>query len=425
MKYSFDTYDLYHLSAFARYTIRIRVRMKQKVDMKVLRHAVNVATKRYSYFMVKVSIDETGGYVFSPNNAEIAVLKTSRKNPDLCTKEVGEHLLYVDCGGKDIYFNISHALAGGRGALPWVMTCVYEYVAEKFHITPDAPAIRKPDSPLLPGENQMPTEELFSNAKALPSDRCKGGKTLGIDYLTSLLNPFRRSNEYFILTFSQKELIQLAKSTDNSLASLFSVLMFKAMDSVLPAKDPLIVGRITHNPSASAGIPNSRYNLLTNLKVPYKRSMSDWSLKKLGTITRGSIILQSDPQYSLYETRQKFSYITGLDRIQNHKKKIQYAQKNNLITGKNALTHGTYSINYAGNMDWGDVAQYVDCYVVIVDGHQTLEITALDDKIFCCYHQVLRTDKYIHAFRKVLDDIGITYTIKGPYRKNSTKHAIK
>ena len=42
------------------------------------------------------------------------------------------HLLYVDCNGKNINFNISHSMCGGRGILPWVMTNVYQYVVEKY-----------------------------------------------------------------------------------------------------------------------------------------------------------------------------------------------------------------------------------------------------------------------------------------------------
>lgn len=360
MKYSFDTYDLYKLSAIVRYTIRIRVHMKQEVELDVLRRAVNTATLRYPYFMVKLSVDDSGAYVLLPNDAPITVIQTSTRNPELCSEEVGGHLLYVDTEGSDIYFNISHSLAGGRGAFPWVMTCVYEYITEKFHVTLNAPAIRRPGSPLLQGENEEPREELFAQAEAPSVERCRGGKILMSDYLCSLLNPLRRSNEYFIFSFEQRELIRMAKANDNSLASLFSVLMFKTMDAVLPPKDQLIVGEIPHNPAASVGMPNTRYNLLSHLKIPYKRSMADWPLEKLGTVTRGSMALQTDPQYSLYEVKQAFAYDN-----------------------------------------------------------------ALDDKVFCCYNQVLRTDKYINAFRKVLDDIGITYTMEGPYPKSLAKHQIK
>ena len=128
MKYSMDTYRLYASEKIFSFVIRIRVTMKENVDIDILRHAVNAAIKRYPYFSVEVVHGEDGGYDLIPNSREIVVITTSSKLPDLCTDEVNRHMLYVDCEGRDIYFNISHSMCGGRGALPWVMTNIYQYV---------------------------------------------------------------------------------------------------------------------------------------------------------------------------------------------------------------------------------------------------------------------------------------------------------
>ena len=178
MKYSFDTYGLYKLSGLVKYTIRAKVTMKEDVDIAILRHAVNVATKRYPYFMVKLHINEEGAYVLEPNDAEIAVIETSEKNPDLCSEEINEHLLYVDTEDKDIYFNISHSIAGGKGVLPWIKTCIYQYVIEKFNVVPQVPDIRKPDSPLLSGEDEVPSETIFADIKPFSRKDVKAQSSL-------------------------------------------------------------------------------------------------------------------------------------------------------------------------------------------------------------------------------------------------------
>lgn len=424
MKYSFDTYGLYKLSALVKYTIRAKVTMKEDVDIVILRHAVNVATKRYPYFMVKLCINEEGAYVLEPNNAEIAVIETSEKNPDLCSEEINEHLLYVDTEGKDIYFNISHSIAGGKGVLPWIKTCIYQYVIEKFNVIPQVPDIRKPDSPFLPGEDEVPSEAIFTDIKPFSRKRCEGTKQLIFDYIKAMFNPRKRSEEYFMLTFEQDELLKLAKENDHSITSLFNVLMFKTMLKVLPPKNKIITGQSAHNPLKAAGVPNTHSNLLTYVLIPYTRDMADWSLEKLGTITRGTIDLQTDAQYSLYELKQIYDYIEAIDQISGYKNKLKYAKKHNSTTGKNVV-HGTYNVNYVGYTDWGELDDYVSAYVFIVDGHQMLEISALGQKIFCCYQQVLRTDKYINAFKEVLDEMHIAYQIEGPYPKKLPRHSIK
>ena len=143
MKYSVDTYRLYQSEKYFAHSVRIHVRMKDEVDMDVLDKAVNSAIRRYPYFAVRVTVDEDGGYILVPNDRKIVVLPTTEKLPMLGSRSVNEHLLFVDCSGKDIFFNISHTMCGGKGLQPWIMTNVYEYVREKYNVEPFAPEIRK------------------------------------------------------------------------------------------------------------------------------------------------------------------------------------------------------------------------------------------------------------------------------------------
>ena len=121
MKHSIDTYRLYADEKIFSFCVRVKVTMKEVVDIDILKHAVNVAIKRYPYFAVRVVLGEDGGYDFQHNDKDVIVMKTPTKLPHLGCEEVNGHLLYVDCDGRDIYFNISHSMCGGRGLLPWVM----------------------------------------------------------------------------------------------------------------------------------------------------------------------------------------------------------------------------------------------------------------------------------------------------------------
>ncbi len=422
MKYPFDSYGLYAISKFATYCVRIKVRMKEVVDMECLRRAANVAARRYPYFMVRLVIGEDGGYAFEPNPEDVVVLKTSPKNPDFCTEAVGYHLLFLDCEGKDIYFNISHVLAGGKGIMPWLMTSVYQYVVEKYGVHPDAPAIRKPGSPLLPGETDAPAIEMSEGSLRYSTERFKGKKSLVMDYLKSFFNPFARSNEFFEIEFEQKDIMRLAKGSDNSVLSLFDVLMFKAMIKVFPSEE-LFVGETVHNPSVDLGIPNSYRNVLSHVLVGYTKDMKDWDIEKLGTMTRGAMLLQADPMFSRNEIGRQMRFYEEIDKVSGFRQKNKFAKRRRLSL-RDGSVHGTYFVNYSGYCDWGEVADYIDSYYVIVDGHQMLELSSVRDKIFCCFMQVIRTDRYIDAFKRVLEENGIPYKISGPFKKNLVKHRI-
>ena len=63
MKYSIDTYPLYKDEKRFAFVVRAKMRMKEPVEVDVLRAAANKAIKRYPYFAVKVEVDESGSYV--------------------------------------------------------------------------------------------------------------------------------------------------------------------------------------------------------------------------------------------------------------------------------------------------------------------------------------------------------------------------
>ena len=423
MKYSLNTFRLYKNESVFAMIMRLRVVMKDTVDTETLKSAVNTAIKRYPYFAVRVRLDEDGGYVLEPNKEEVVVLGKARRLPKLGSRAVNGHLLFVQCEGREINFYISHALCGGRGAQPWVMTTVYQYVTEKYHVVPYAPQIRKPDSPLLPREAEEPTIEMLGTEEPIFRYRSKNPAVLGMDYLNGMFNPFKRKPNFRVYTFAQKDILSFAKSNDSSVASFFLVVTAKALDKVLPEKVSVIGGETAHNPTASLGMPYSHIDLLSHVHLDYTREQLQWDMEKLGTMTRGQISLQTDPSVSFAELRKEFHLLEEMEGVHGQKQKLAYFKKNDPYEGKNAQ-HGTFIANYTGWMDWGEVAEYVDSYVFIVEGHVLLEASALGDRIFLSFMQLLDEKKYTDAFEAVLTELGIPFRAEGPFPKRLTKHEL-
>ena len=423
MKYSWDTFKLYQGENFFTRAVRISVKMKETVDRDVLDTAVNTAIKRYPYFAVCVSLDDDGGYVLLQNHRRVVVLHSEDRIPKLGSESVNRHLLFVECRGKQISFHISHSICGGRGFLPWVMTSIYQYVVEKYHVTPYAPGIRKPEDDLLPGENDEPSFAMLSEDSPIYRYKSKNPVVLKSDYMNGLINPFRRSPNYCIYSFSQNDIISFMKSHDASVAAFFLVVMAKALDRILPEKDRVIGGEIAHNPSAALGRPYSHFDLLSHVHIDYEREKLNWDFERLGTMTRGQMILQTDPSVSSEELRKNFVLFEELEQIRGNKDKRKCMKKHDPSSGKDAK-HGTYVVNYSGQMDWGEVADYVDSYVIIVEGHLILEVTSMKDRIFVSFMQLLNEKKYRDAWEGVLKELGIPFKVKGPYQKRLSVHEL-
>ncbi len=424
MKHSVDTYRLYNDESIFSHVVRIFVNMKEPVDPDILWHSVNVAMKRYPYFAVRVTVDEEGAYVLQPNEEPVVVLPIGKKVPKAGSREVNGHLAFVTYQGRQINFYLSHSLSGGKGALPWVLTNVYQYVRDRYQVEPDAPGIRKPDSELLPGETAEPTVEMFSDQPPIYTYKNDNPVKLAGDYLNGMFNPFRRSPNYRLYTFRQKDIVNLAKSSGTSVAGIFLVLAARMLDRVLPEKHAVITGEIAHNPLAKLGLPYAHCDLLSHVYIDYDReTLKAGEMQKLGALTREMITLQTDPSVSNAELRRLYALNEKIDAIQGLKEKRKFVKENNLSSGKNAV-HGTYIVNYSGQMDWGEVAEYVRSYGILVEGHVLMELTSMKNKIFLTFMQLLNQKKYADAFQGVLEELEIPYRVEGPYKKRLSKHEL-
>ena len=295
MKYSKDTYRLYESEGRIATSMRLVVKMKEVIDPDILRSSVNEAIKRYPYFAIQVTIDEEGGFVLVPNNRDVVVLPVSDKPRKLGSEEVNHHLCFVEYEEDTIYFVMSHSLCGGKGVQPWVMTNVYQYVKNRYHLEPDAPGVRKPGEAFLEGEVDEPTPEMLSDEAPIYESKSKNPVMMAGDYINGLYNPFKRDPNYISFIFHQSDIINYAKDNDASVVSFFIVSIAKMLDGVLPQKHPVIGAETSHNPSEDIGLPYAHSDMHSMIYIDYERDQLKWDMEKLGTMTRGQILLQKDP----------------------------------------------------------------------------------------------------------------------------------
>lgn len=101
---------------------------------------------------------------------------------------------------------------------------------------------------------------------------------------------------------------------------------------------------------------------------------------------------------------------TGIwkERRKNLESKVDYAVENS------PTTHGipsTCVISYVGKIEWGGLAPFIESVYTFAFGHVMLEINATEKNFCISFQTVHQHERYVNAFRKILDEEGLSYTI--------------
>ena len=102
--------------------------LNDKIDPNVLKKALQNIIERFHYFKLKPVNDENGNIDFVINDAELNVYKVDNKVHYLGTEETNGYLFRISFQDNDIYINLSHAIADGRGTVLFGCSLIYEYL---------------------------------------------------------------------------------------------------------------------------------------------------------------------------------------------------------------------------------------------------------------------------------------------------------
>ena len=417
MKNQYDSYILYTCDRNTPMNCRLRFVMKDEIDSSVMEKAVGITMPRFPYFSVRAEVNENQSYVLVHNDAPVAVLKDHAKLPAIGSAEVNRHLLFVSYLGREVYFNINHTFGMGHSFFHWAISVLYQYVTMKYGVSLNCPSILKPDSSIPDDELWEPSLENIPEEEPLFLPKKQESFFPLKDYLNGMLNPFQKFHSYYAFTFDQKDFVGLAKNHDSSVNSLMVILMFKALAKILPENEKKIVGGVSARTAPALGHPLAHGCFVRQLHINLDRKQAGLDLTELGTITRGQMVLQLDESNSIAETRSLIQYYSAIDEQKTLKDKKKYAVTRSPLRGSDAIMN-SFVVSYSGNFDLGDLAEYIDSYYAISDGHLMLEVTAKGDKIYLAFQQMIRNTKYVDAFKAVLEENGISYQVEGPFKKN-------
>ena len=411
-----DTYLLYETrkNAPSNTNIRFALEITEDVNGDVLRVAVNEAIKRYPYFSVRVEIKD-GSYILVPNALPIVVMETRYPAVPLGSEEVNHHLNYIDYSDDMIYFNVSHSITDAAGYIPFVKSVLYQYLI-RVHDEPLSPeGILLPDSEFLPGEFDFPEAGSLPESDFSYKREQKMGYFPAEDYIQAMRNPDYRNEGYYCITMKQREFMKYIHSNDASPAAILSVLMFKALAPLFPEEADTFSAGIAFNFRKDVDCPRAYHSISTVLHAVYKRSYLDFPVDKLGTITRGMITLQTQPENSVIHMKDVLKFYESVDALKTVEEKRDFCLKEGLFTKG---CKDTYNVSYVGRTDFGSMGKYVRSLNTLAYGNLLVEINAIGNMFYITLNQMVKTEKYIRAFLDTLLDTGLTYSVSNYRIKN-------
>ncbi len=410
MKYEFDSYLLYEVTPAVAYTVKIKVRLKEMVDGELLRRAAERAFRRFWYFAKTVRLDSNDAFVFDNTGLPIIVKEETDQPVVLGSAETNGLYFCITYREKNVYFNFAHNFCGGCGAMPWIQATLWQYFTDRYHTVINAEGIVTPDDPVYAGELAFPDAKGLPDAEALGG--YKGGNSyIPMDeYMTYFQDP-SKGTVFYPIEIGSSDLIKYAKENDGSPNSILCAVMFKALSRVYRDNPEAsqISGKIICNYRKDVGCPDTYRDLVRMLHVKYTPDMADWNIEKLSTITRGSMYLQMQPEFSVLEYKRLMEHRAGIDERKTFQEKAEYALTHSLLR---ADVSDTFTVSYVGNLSWGGLAEYIESVYSITDGHLMLEVNSLPDKFCISFEQFTEEKKYLNAFLQVFDEEGISYAVR-------------
>ena len=410
-----DTYLLYETrqNAPSNTNIRIALELTEDINGEILRAAVNEAIKRYPYFSVRIKI-ENGSYILVPNPLPIVVMETRIPSVPLGSEEVNYHLNYLDYADDTIFFNASHSITDGAGYLPFIKSVLYQYLIRAHNEPLSAEGIRLPDSAFLPGEVDFPDSGSLPEVDERYVTKTAASYFPADDYIQAMKHPDCRNEGYYCISMKQREFMKYIHSNDGSPAAIIAVLLFKALAPLFPEADTFSAG-IASNFRNAVNCQNAYHSLSTALHVTYQRSFLDMPVDKLGTITRGMIMLQSLPENSVIHMKEVLKFYEEIDSRKTIEEKRSFCLQEGLFTKG---CKDTYNVSYVGRTDFGSMDKYVRSLYSLAYGNLLIEVNAIGNMFYIAFNQVRKQDRYIKAFLSILREEGLSYSVSDYRIKN-------
>ena len=378
--------------------------LKDEIDCSVMYDAMQKTIKRYPYFAFRIVRTENG-YDKIENQLPIIVKDSFSEEIVLGSEAVNFHWIAAACEGKRMNLVIHHMIADGRSAMRFYKTLLYCYFSESYGVQLDPKGVILPDSPISPAEDVKVYNLLDGEDGTMR---------------TTVEDPFvipetvndEMKGYLYQVTIPEKEFLSSSKGSDNSPLTLLTVYMAKMFQNLCPDNQKDIYAGIAIDVRDALNCPESRFSNAYVIFIKHRSSKLGLDTERLGTMTRGQIIVQSQEDIIRYVHNSVMRISAQIRRTTDQTERQRLMHEIYQLVASDP----TYSISYVGNPEWGSLEPYIEEeYTLIMNKKLFLEVNAAGGKFCISWIQGFENDAYVKAFQSLLRENGIRCEVSGPF----------
>ena len=383
-------------------TMGVLAVLKEAVDGELLREVVEELRTRFPYFYVKA--ESRGNDLVPVPNALSMTVRDSWAPIRLNAEESNYHLAAWKYEGKRLAFEISHSLTDGAGVLPYFKSALYLYLSRRTGQSFDPTGFRLPGDEIPESETGNPFAGLNIDGAEEPLYRKETEK----DFFR--LNDGTESDaRVTYIKLSEAQLMRYCRDFDGSPNAFLAVMLARAARRYDSASEKTVSVAIAIDHKAMLG-NRDNYRMFANiveLDFPKSRPLDD--LMKACTMARGQVMLQAQPENSLWAMKQRKLLYAKLEQM-------PLEMKLGVIAKSAGSPRWSISISYANSRTFGPLDPYIEeLYMLAELGVSDImcEIACLNHCFFLAVGQNFSSNQFVDAFLDELASVGIDYEVMG------------
>ena len=400
---------LYETTAEEPHTFRLAIKLKDLVDGKLLRKAVDQTMARYPYFKVRVCV-EGSGVCFEDNPQPVPVIETKRRIT-LGGRQTSGHLMAFCYWKNRLFIDAYHGLTDGGGIAPLVKTLLYYYCSMFYGAEFSAEGIRLEDEPVPPAEWDDPARYPLGDERTGLADEWEQ-PALQLES-AGIIRPIREGIVYN-LRIPEAEFMRFNISNDGSPAAIVALLLARSIDALHPdASLPPVIAMCVNQRKALRA-PHAHHSLVGDVRLPFTDRLRNMPFSTQATCMRGMVTLNSDEDMVLDEIRDYQALMARLEAMDSLDQRQAHC-----VERMQALSRCiTATVSYVGKANLGDAERYIQEYdalpsTALPSTHVplTVEVSAVNGYFFLNFIQYFQESDYFDMFVRQLRQNELNYDV--------------